>query len=122
MKTKTVIATLASLTALTMSPLANAQCMDADFVDADTQSSIAFQGRSYTPRCLRVLAGSEVTIAASRRHPLAPQIGNDKNPIRFTESTETYVFDEPGRYGYFCTDHGTQDGRGMAGEIIVVEE
>ena len=111
-----------TLVTLALTQPAISQCHDEDFVLGDSTSSIAIQGRSYTPRCLKILAGSSVTIVASKRHPLSPQTGNLKNPIHPTETTESFVFHQPGHFGYFCTDHGSPDGRGMAGEILVVEE
>ena len=32
---------------------------------------------------------------------------------------ETVVFDRPGVYPYYCTYHGTKDGKGMAGVVVV---
>ena len=95
-------------------------CSEADYVVADLESSVAVQGFSYTPRCLKVVVGSQVTIAASGHHPLAPQ-AQGNNPIMETENTQTYEFNEPGVFGYFCTRHGDEDGTGMAGSIWVVE-
>lgn len=96
-------------------------CAMEDYVEADMMSSIAFSGRSYTPKCLKVLVGSEVTISASKNHPLLSQGKNPLNPIFETESTQAFMFNDTGFFGYFCDRHGNAQGEGMAGSIWVVE-
>ena len=96
-------------------------CSIDDYVVADTISSIAFSGGSYTPKCLKILIGSEVTVSASKRHPLFSQGVNPLNPITATETTKSFEFNDPGFFGYFCDKHGDASGSGMAGSIWVVE-
>ncbi len=95
-------------------------CQPDDYVLADIQGAVGIQGHSYTPKCLKVLKGSTITITANKKHPLAPQ-NKMNNPIQQTESTKSYTFDQTGVYGYFCIDHGDSNGNGMAGTIWVVE-
>ncbi|MCB0378579.1 MAG: hypothetical protein KDD33_08815 [Bdellovibrionales bacterium] len=98
-----------------------AGCQEQDYVEGDLSASVATMGRSYTPKCLKVVVGSEVSISASQHHPLAPLPG-DGNPIPSTEQTASVLFENPGVFGYFCTRHGDTDGTGMAGAIWVIEE
>lgn len=95
-------------------------CAESDYVMADVESSIQFQGMGYTPKCLKVAVGSTVTIAASGHHPLAPQ-PQAGNPIGETEQTQAFTFNQAGFFGYFCDRHGDANGNGMAGTIWVVE-
>ncbi len=100
-------------------------CEPQEFVSVlDSSTTIAISGRGYTPRCLKVKSGTAVTIQASERHPLqGVQVpGNPSNPfVRGSDATrpETHTLVEPGKYAYFCTDHGDSHGGGMAGEILV---
>lgn len=119
MKLKTLII----LAGISFSPFfasANMGCEDQDYMVGDSEASIAINGRGYTPRCLIVVVGSQVTIAASSRHPLAPQTTSN-NPIPAATEPVTVQFTEPGEYGFFCTDHGDGHGEGMAGSIRAVE-
>jgi plastocyanin len=98
-----------------------AACNAGDFVSRnEAQVSVNIDGRGYTPACLKVKAGTTVTIDASRGHPLQG-VGNHNPFRRGSEATspETHQLNEPGRYDYFCTRHGDESGRGMAGTILV---
>lgn len=85
--------------------------------------TITTVGDGYSPPCIRVSAGTQVTIAASDRHPLraAPCSPEDfiGAPPSGTTTTATYTPAGTGVYGYFCPVHGTANGAGMAGAIIV---
>ena len=105
---------------ISINAFAGGICTEAGFVNGDIQSSIATQGSTYTPRCLRVLVGSKVTISASKYHPLAPGNGS-KGIIPATETTVEILFDSAGTYPYFCSNHGSFSGEGMTGEIQVVK-
>jgi plastocyanin len=95
-------------------------CEEEDYVVGDLVASVATQGMAYTPRCLKVVVGSTVTLSASAFHPLAP-IGESTNPIRPAQDTQVVEFQQPGVFGYFCPHHGSADGEGMAGAIWVVD-
>lgn len=98
-----------------------AGCTEADFVSASGEAVISIDGSGYTPKCLRVPAGTIVKIAASERHPLQG-VGRG-NPLfdasGGTEQPKTVQFNIPGLYGYFCIAHGDATGAGMAGAILV---
>lgn len=103
-----------------------AGCTEARFVEGGANTMIATSGASYTPKCLRIRAGSQVSIESSGRHPLAamPDIDGFENPLANMGEvfqTITVQFSEPGIYGYFCTRHGDKEGQGMAGIIEVTE-
>lgn len=76
-------------------------------------------GNTYTPKCMRVKVGQTVTIAASATHPLrpGPQAGN---PIQQASSDAMTTFTGAGVFGFFCQNHGSSTGMGMAGAIEVV--
>lgn len=101
-----------------------AACGANDFVSrSEPRVAVNIDGRGYTPACLKVRAGTAVTIDASRGHPLQGVQGDGPvNPFRRGDeatSPETHQLNEPGRYDYFCTRHGDENGRGMAGTILV---
>ena len=58
-------------------------CSDRDFVTVDRAAvDVAFQEMGYSPRCLRVKAGTRVTLPASAVHPLqgVQEPGGPVNP------------------------------------------
>lgn len=105
-------------------PLAG--CNPADFVTIEGPTAhIATQGRSYVPRCVRVKAGTQVTIDASSHHPLQgiPNAQGLVNPI-FDEfggavEAKTVSLTEAGAFGFFCLAHSDDQGTGMGGAILV---
>lgn len=110
--------------ALSSHTAALAACNPGDFVSRnETQVTVNIDGRGYSPACLKVKAGTVVTIQASNGHPLQGVQGDGPaNPFRRgseATSPETHQLNEPGRYDYFCTRHGDESGRGMAGTILV---
>jgi|GEM_PF-2300906 len=99
-----------------------------DYIEvAEKSVTIHFQGSSYTPPCLIVKAGTEVTVSASNKHPLeaAADIDGIVNPFRstgesFTEN-QTRVMDVVGSFAYYCTRHADPEtGQGMGGVIVVI--
>lgn len=100
-----------------------AGCRPEDFVQGDENNEIRMEGKSYTPKCLKVKVGANVTIQASAKHPLAAMadIEAKKNPFagsKFT-SSQLRTMSEAGIFGYFCDVHGDGEGDGMAGVILV---
>lgn len=101
-----------------------AGCKESDYIEADIEASVGFKGMGYSPRCLKVLKGSEINIAASQIHPLVAIPGDSAsavNPIPAAVNTVSVVFSETGVFGYFCDRHGDASGQGMAGSIWVVD-
>jgi plastocyanin len=81
---------------------------------------------SYSPKCLKVPAGTMVTFSGDFSfHPLEPSTHRGTltgNPITSTAtgSTKSFNFTTPGFYAYFCSTHGPSDGAaGMVGVIWV---
>jgi plastocyanin len=103
-------------------------CVLADAVDMtnDGDVTISSQGIVYTPKCVRVAAGSSVTFLSDfNMHPLrggavVDEVGtvDPQSPItpQDSGSTVTFVLDEPGEYPYFCSFHASI---GMFGTIWV---
>jgi plastocyanin len=83
----------------------------------------------YSPKCLKVPAGSQVTFASTASdflvHPLSPSANRGTrpgNPITFkdTGNSATFTFNARGFWAYYCTIHGaSDDGAFMAGVIWV---
>jgi plastocyanin len=91
-------------------------------------TQIAFGGTlglNYSPACLRVVPGTTVTFSGDfATHPLTPSISRTTgaaNPILSTGTgtTASFTFTTPGFYGYFCLQHGDDQGDAMAGMIWV---
>jgi plastocyanin len=78
---------------------------------------IATSDHAYLPACLRVPAGSTVTIEASTFHPLEPASGGSPgNPIPVQIIDATVTFSAPGFYPFYCPEHV---GQGMRGVVWV---
>ena len=83
----------------------------------------------YTPKCLKVAAGAQVTFTPATSgdsfsaHPLNHSTrGTQGGPITetITGATKTFTFATPGFYAYYCEFHGSaDDGNFMAGVIWV---
>jgi plastocyanin len=106
-----------------------AGCAEQDYVTlAGPSVTIEVQGSGYSPACLKIKKGTEVTIPASKKHPLqgARDFGGVANPITSNEGEhlrdQVVSLNDVGFYGYYCTKHGdAESGDGMAGMIWVVE-
>lgn len=88
---------------------------------ADDAVTITIDGLAlrYVAPCIRVHAGTMVTVPGSVGHPLIDAACSPSDsPLPATMSTTggTYTFDHPGTYGYECTLHAAL---GMRGLIIV---
>ena len=114
---------LAAVLTFSQMSLASIPCQNQDFVLMKSPVVIKTVGRSYSPRCVKVKAGSQITIQASDMHPLgvmAP-FNSTANPFangNFT-SDQTRTVTSPGVFGFFCTNHGDVSGNGMAGMVTV---
>ncbi len=74
----------------------------------------------YDRPCIRIRAGTSVTIENSGTHPLrAASCSPADSPILAAPTASTFTFDHAGHYGYYCLAHGTNAGEHMAGMIIV---
>jgi plastocyanin len=86
-------------------------------------------GQVYKPKCATIAAGQVVRFQGNfNSHPLAPgnaasaTAGSPNNPITSVTSgsdPKDFTFAAPGTYPYYCTDHSTGAGLGMAGSIHV---
>jgi plastocyanin len=84
---------------------------------------------SYSPACVRVTAGSTLTIQASAMHPLEGMTknGDSPNPIAQGQPSTgylqdaTFTFPTAGSYGFFCNVHGSDTAKGgtMTGVVYV---
>ena len=96
------------------------------YVSNTTQ--IAFGGTlglNYSPACLKVARGATVTFTGDfATHPLTPSVSRTNpgpNPIVSTDTgtTASFTFNTSGMFGYFCLQHGNDEGVAMAGMIWV---
>jgi len=99
------------------------------FTDMTGMGSVTINtgpGFAYTPKCVRVSAGTMVTIQGSITHPLekAPCSPSGTELDSIVELTgavtdTTVTFGAAGNYGIYCHNHGAPAGTGMAGQIRV---
>jgi plastocyanin len=91
-------------------------------------TAIAFGGTlgfNYSPACLKAAPGATLTFSGDfATHPLMPSTSRTTpgpNPIVSTDTgtTKSFIFEAPGFYGYFCLQHGDDQGDAMAGVIWV---
>lgn len=82
---------------------------------------------TYDPPCIRIRAGTMVTITNTTTHPVVASACSPTNtpmpltatPAASPATTSTYTFSNAGLYGYHCNVHGNQAGTTMSGLIIV---
>jgi plastocyanin len=94
----------------------------------DATTMITFAGIEYTPRCVRVRAGSMLVFSGNfATHPLVGGTVNGStatpdsaSPVPATSSGSelTFSLSAPGTVPYYCTAHA---GSGMMGAIFVEE-
>ncbi len=103
----------------------------ATYVDATAESAsrtLTFPtgGLQFSPKCLRVKVGQSVTFmspdALFSSHPLKQSCGPTADFVTANMgSSKTFTFTAAlGKYGFYCDEHGTMGGDGMAGSIEVV--
>jgi plastocyanin len=100
-----------------------ATAMDATSMNAVTINFGGSAGLAYSPKCVKVKAGTMVTFSGSfTTHPLAggnsPPTVDATSPIHETKTgmSAAFTMSSPGAYGFFCEVHF---GSGMQGAIFV---
>lgn len=77
---------------------------------------------SFSPRCFAISPGTSVTFEGNfATHPTAPNPSSDPfNPIPSVDTGTSFsvTFTDPGRFGFHCTVHGTEN-FGMCGAVFV---
>lgn len=99
---------------------------------AQTGNEVEVVDSSFQPPSLTVTAGETVTWTSSGSLPhtvtssdgafdSSPECESFSDGDACLNNGETYefTFDTPGTYPYYCKLHGTSDGSGMAGTIVV---
>ena len=100
------------------------QCKEADYVQGGATNLVKIVGFSFSPRCLRVPVGSQVTIQAAGIHPVQgmDEINGVANPLINSgggvTTPVTVTIKTAGQFGFYCENHGKPDGTGMAGAIL----
>jgi plastocyanin len=87
-----------------------------------TQAQVFGYDDVFSPDIIEVAAGGEVEwrIEGDNVHNIfASDLSWQSDPAMERGDTYTRTFDEPGVYSYFCTLHGTPEGEGMAGYVVV---
>jgi plastocyanin len=83
----------------------------------------------YSPSEVHIVAGEKVTFTPGAGNDFEATPGQTHHPLDFVDasiadqttgsSSATRTFAQPGTYAFFCRNHGTADGTGMAGRVIV---
>jgi plastocyanin len=95
-------------------------------IDAGEEAAVEARDNVFRPEEISVVPGTEVVWTNEGRsdHDIEPVEGDNWGiaPDGFgPDATYAHTFDEPGRYAYYCTLHGTPT-RGMRGAVIVREQ
>lgn len=100
--------------------VAIAPCLEPAHYLSGPTTSVGVDGFRYVPACLKVRAGTTVTIEAGAAHPLGPRAGGSPdNPIIEQTAATPFLFTKPGLYPFHCVEHIDQ---GMFGVIWVTAE
>lgn len=93
---------------------------------ADTDTTVQSMGLAYSPKCIKIKAGSTVTFVSEfSSHPLvggefvnSMKMPDAMSPIQSTNSGSmaTFTFPNAGAFGYYCDFHV---GSGMKGAVFV---
>ncbi len=82
---------------------------------------VTFQNFAYDPPCLQLRVGQSVTFQGDFSvHPLRQACGPTLVFTGASGTQATFILSVPGLYGYYCLDHGSSTGQGMAGAVRVV--
>lgn len=97
-------------------------CSAASATDLTGQATahIAIAGFAYSPACIKVSTGTQVTIDASGTHPLSGGTNctaDTSSPIPQGTSAKTVTFSTAGSFGFFCQNHCQSNG--MQGAVFV---
>lgn len=93
-----------------------------DRTAAGAERTVTFQDFAYTPKCIRIKAGQALLFQGDfDRHPLVTSCGPSL-PLdhRSGMTPASFVLSAPGRYGYYCLDHGNAVGEVMSASVDVV--
>lgn len=90
---------------------------------ADTMVTMTVTGTigsfAYSPNRIRIHTGTMVTIPGGGIHPLMQATCSAAGGPTITSAGGTFTFTTPGLYGYYCGNHGSNTGTGMAALIVV---
>lgn len=78
--------------------------------------TVGIDGFAYTPATVEIQAGQTVDFAATAFHPFRL---DDAPEVQCAQDCNvTYL--RPGTYGFYCDNHGSPGGNGMAGTVVVL--
>jgi plastocyanin len=85
-----------------------------------TSVQVHMSNFSFTPKEVTVKAGTTVEwINDGGKHNLRADDGSFKSDDLPKGGKFTHLFDKPGRYQYYCGNHGVKGGKAMAGVVTV---
>lgn len=82
---------------------------------AGIAATVGISGFDYTPGSVQITPGQTVDFAATGLHPLKL---DDDDTITCTQDCNV-TFLAVGDYGFYCENHGSAGGNGMAGAVQV---
>ncbi len=94
-----------------------------DLTADSAERKVTFTNFAFTAKCIRIKAGQSVTFSGSfSSHPLNQACGPVDDVLASKTGSESmFTFSQTGTYGYYCGNHGAEDGSDMSGAIEVVE-
>lgn len=83
-------------------------------------STVTISNFQFTPKVVRIKAGSEVTWQVKEgAHTVTSDDGAFTSPTMSAGQKFSHTFSKPGTYRYYCSFHGSKGGHDMAGTVIV---
>lgn len=79
----------------------------------------------FLPSSITIPAGATIVwmeMGLLDHNAVAAEDGSFQSPLLRKGDSFEHTFSEPGVYPYYCALHGSRDGKGMAGTIIVTEK
>ena len=92
--------------------------------------NVSAEDNFFNPMSVSIFVGDTVTWhnAGSNPHNVWANDGSFKvggAPVTHQPTsnhwTDSFTFNTPGTFRYYCTQHGTKDGRGMVGKVVVID-
>jgi plastocyanin len=75
----------------------------------------------FAPKAIKIKAGTTViwTNNGAKPHSASASDNSFDTALFQPGESKSVKFDKPGTFAYYCQLHGTPDGQGMAGTVVV---
>ncbi|NOK64103.1 MAG: hypothetical protein GFH27_549413n15 [Chloroflexi bacterium AL-W] len=93
-------------------------------IEEPDQVNLNIADNTFSPATITIASGNTITWKNAGQLPHTVTASDETFDSTTMSTDDTFVqqFDQPGTYQYYCTFHGTPDGSGMSGTVIVTDE